>query len=159
MDKIQAQANKLWQILTNPATGDTYKQFVALTWSILKETGLLLWLAICLVLVLGDWFWKYSFDLGQGVRIWVDNQQTKPETAESGDFWGDTSKSLLEAGKAAADLALSTAKAQLGIEEAPKPTMSPVSVSAKPATSIPPGEAPASISDGASDPDASDASD
>ncbi|MBF2027042.1 MAG: hypothetical protein IGS48_09790 [Oscillatoriales cyanobacterium C42_A2020_001] len=135
MDKLKAQADKLWQLLANPATGEVYQKTLALTWSILKETGLLLWLVICLVLVLGDWFWKYSYQAGQNARIWVTDLQTKTthvaETnAEPGDVLTTTGKSLLAATQASLKAALNTAKGQLGMEvlpEPPKPTFRPAS--------------------------------
>lgn len=137
MDKIKTQADKLWQLISNPSTGAAYQQTLVLTWSILKETGLLLWLVVCLVLVLGDWFWKYSYQAGQNTRNWVDELQTKSstETASSGDFWSETGKSLLIAGQNSVNVALNTAREQLGIEvpPAPTPAISPAPVKPAPA--------------------------
>lgn len=137
MDKIKTQANQLWQLISNPATGATYKQTVGLTWSILKETGLLLWLIVCLVLVLGDWFWKYSYQAGQNTRIWFDELETKSsiETEDGANFWSETGKSLLAAGQNTFDAALNTARGQLGIETPPAPT--PKAISPAPAASKP----------------------
>lgn len=136
MDKLKAQADKLWQLLANPSTGEVYQKTLALTWSILKETGLLLWLVLCLVLVLGDWFWKYSYQAGQNARIWVNDLQTKtPEVAETsaepGNVLSTTGKSLLAAAQTSVRAALNTAKGQLGIEippEPPKPALRPAPV-------------------------------
>ncbi|MDX2229624.1 MAG: hypothetical protein NW220_08300 [Leptolyngbyaceae cyanobacterium bins.349] len=138
MDKIKAQADKLWQLISNPSTGDAYKQTLALTWTILKETGLLLWLVICLVLVLGDWFWKYSFQAGQNTRNWVNELQTQSTTPteSSGDFWSQTGKSLLAAGQNSVNAALNTARGQLGIEAPPAPT--PKAIAAAPVASTKP---------------------
>ncbi len=126
MDKIKAQANQLWQLISNPSTANVYQQTLALTWSILKETALLIWLTICLVLVLGDWFWKYSFTAGQNTRVWLQELQTKSTTAEtaasSGNFWSETGKSLLAAGQTSVNTALNTARTQLGMEAPPIPT-------------------------------------
>jgi hypothetical protein len=141
MDKIKAQADKLWQLISNPATGNAYTQILALTWSILKETGLLLWLVICLVLVLGDWFWKYSFQAGQNTRNWVNELQTKSttETASSDDFWSQTGKSLLAAGQNSVNVALTTAREQLGIEAPPASTPTAISAAPpEPAKPVPP---------------------
>jgi hypothetical protein len=139
MDKIKTQANQLWQLISNPATGATYKQAVGLTWSILKETGLLLWLVVCLVLVLGDWFWKYSYQAGQNTRIWFDELQTKSssETENGGNFWSETGKSLLAAGQNTFDAALNTARGQLGIEAPPAPAPASKAISPAPVTSKP----------------------
>lgn len=141
MDKIKAQADKLWQLISNPSTGAAYQQTLALTWSILKETGLLLWLVICLVLVLGDWFWKYSFTAGQNTRIWLNDLQTKsaetPETSEGGNFWSETGKSLLAAGQNSLNAALNTARDQLGIEAPPAPTPPAIAPAQPPAPAQP----------------------
>ncbi|MDX2242559.1 MAG: hypothetical protein NW224_17870 [Leptolyngbyaceae cyanobacterium bins.302] len=152
MDKIKTQADKLWQLISNPSTVAAYRQALTLTWAILKETGLLLWLVICLVLVLGDWFWKYSYQAGQNTRTWLDELQTKStsEAESSGNFWSETGKSLLAAGQSTVDAALNTARDQLGIEAPPAPApkaLSPAPEPAKPAhippapVEIPPAEA------------------
>ncbi len=131
MDKIKAQADKLWRLIANPATGETFQKTITLTWSLLKETGLLLWLVLCLGLVLGDWFWKYSYQAGQRARIWVNDLQTpKPSEAavevpdaspNTSKMLSTTGKSLLAAGQASIKAVLNTAKGQLGIEIPPEP--------------------------------------
>jgi len=145
MDKIKAQADKLWQLLSNPSTGAAYQQTLALTWSILKETGLLLWLIVCLVLVVGDWFWKYSFTAGQNTRIWLHSLQTKSATAtnsndDSGNFWAETRKSLLTAGQNSVNAALNTARDQLGIAAPATPV--PKAITPPPASQPTPAPAP-----------------
>jgi len=98
---------------------------------------LLLWLVVCLVLVLGDWFWKYSYQAGQNTRTWLNELQTKSstETEGSGDFWSSTGKSLLAAGQNSVNVALNTARDQLGIEAPPAPA--PKVISAAPPKSAP----------------------
>lgn len=166
MERIQAQANKLWQIISNPSTAKTYQDTLAITWAILKETGQLLWLVLCLGLVAGDWFWKKSYKAGQDTRVWIDTMQTKVETpAGEGDeaistanFLGETGKSLLATGQAGVTRLLNTAKEQLGIEvtsespalptpaatlPAPPKVVSPnVTPAAPPAEPIAPAETP-----------------
>lgn len=138
MERIQAQANKLWQLISSPSTAKTYQQTLALTWSLLQETGQLLWLVLCLGLVAGDWFWKKSYKAGQDTRVWVDTLQTKAATpdpeAEAADvatstanFLSETGKSLLSAGQNGLTSALNTAKAQLGMEiKAPPAKRAPI---------------------------------
>lgn len=143
MDRIKAQTDKLLQIISDPKTAGTYTQTIAITWTLLKETGYLLWLILCFGLVAGDWFWKKSYETGQSTRTWVDNLQTTIEantqggvgTGETGttNLLSETSKSLLSAGQRGLDLALNTAKEQLGLEvtameakpEPAKPSASP----------------------------------
>lgn len=149
MDKIKAQADKLWQLVSNPSTGNAYKQTLALTWSILKETGLLLWLVVCLVLVLGDWFWQYSFTAGQNARVWLNELQTKSASdassseaaPSSGNFWAATGKSLLTAGQNSVNAALNTARGQLGMAALPIPA-TPAPAAPKPTPAIAPELSP-----------------
>ncbi len=120
MDRLKTQASKLWQLISNPATAATYQHTLGTTGTILKETGLLLWLIVCLVLVLGDWFWQTSYATGQKTRIWIDEMQTSinepaPKTS-SGDLLGKTGKSLLSVGQTSLAAALAAAKGQLGID-------------------------------------------
>lgn len=144
MERIQAQANKLWQIISSPSTAKTYQQALALTWSLLKETGQLLWLVLCLGLVAGDWFWKKSYKAGQDTRVWIDTLQTKATTPDpeneaadkatsAANFLSETGKSLLSAGQNSVTLALNTAKAQLGME-IKAPPAKPASVATPPAS-------------------------
>lgn len=144
MERIQAQANQLWQIISSPSTAKVYQQTLALTWSILKETGQLLWLVLCLGLVAGDWFWKKSYKVGQDTRIWVNTMQTKAETpaADGSDpgatanFFSETGKSLLAAGQAGVTLVLNTAKEQLGLEVQSEPPLPSAPVATPPAPPI-----------------------
>ncbi|PZV14955.1 MAG: hypothetical protein DCF22_07895 [Leptolyngbya sp.] len=144
MDRIKTQANRLWQLISNPSTAATYQQTLGTTWAILKETGLLLWLVVCLVFVLGDWFWQASYATGQKTRIWIDNLQasTQEATTETSgsDLLNKTGQSLLSVGQTSFAAALAAAKGQLGIEATP---------AAKPIGLIPPSPeaaAPAPIS-------------
>jgi hypothetical protein len=146
--KVQDQANKVKESLFSPATAETYSTAIALTWNILKETAQLLWLVLCLGLVFGDWFWKKSYQTGQSARTWVDQRQhaaangegaseSSPPITEAittGEFWSNTGKSLLEAGKTATTLALTNAKKQLGIEV--------TEAESKPTTATPPAVKP-----------------
>ncbi len=146
MDRLKTQASKLWQLISNPSTAATYQQTLGTTWAILKETGLLLWLVVCLVLVLGDWFWQASYATGQKTRSWVDAMQTStPDSAEAGssDLLGKTSKSLLSVGQTSLAATLAAAKGQLGIESKPEasnpkatiaPSTQPTALLASPAT-------------------------
>ena len=125
MNKIQAQADKVWQLLSQPATRAVYQQTFAVTWTIIKEAGWFLWLVLCLVLVVGDWGWKYSYELGQKTRTWITDLQTKPKASEAiapqepvspEEFWKKTGQSLLSAGQKSVASVLNTAKSQLDLE-------------------------------------------
>jgi hypothetical protein len=116
-NQIQSQAARVWGIVKDPATGATYTQTAATTWLILKETGYLLWLVVCLTLVFGDWLWRTGYRTGWSTREWINNFE-KPDTDR---VVQDAGQGLLEASKAAFSNAIATAKSQLGIEDRAEP--------------------------------------
>lgn len=134
-NQIKNQADKLWQTLSAPTTFSTYQQALNLTWSILKETVLLLWLVLCLVLVFFDWFGNTAIALGRRAKTWFDNLQT----SETDQIASDTGKALLEVGKTGIASTLSLARAQLGLPEKPAATTlsTPAIASAPPTVSKP----------------------
>lgn len=115
---VQTQASKLWQTITAPDTAATYQKTGALTWAILKDTGYLLWLVLCLGLVGGEWLWKTGYKTGWDVRDWVNNLD-KPKSDRPVSNSGASVSELL---KSSVNSAITTAKTQLGIEPtAPTP--------------------------------------
>ncbi|MBM0742816.1 hypothetical protein JOY44_14565 [Phormidium sp. CLA17] len=145
MDRLKTQAGKLWQLISNPSTAATYQQTLGTTWAIIKETGLVLWLVVCLVLVLGDWFWKASYATGQKTRTWIETMQTSaqdPAEAGSSDLLGKTGQSLLTVGQTSLAAALAAAKGQLGIDtetpaSQPIALISPAPEEVAPAPTVP----------------------
>lgn len=119
MERIKTQADKLWKLLSNPDTFATYQKALQVTWDILRETGLLVWLVICLVLVVFEWFWKTAVGSGRRFRAWFDGIQGSSDQLAS-----EAGKALLTAGKNSLDYTLSQAKTQLGlpVEVEPAPT-------------------------------------
>ena len=116
MDRIKAQADKLWKLLLEPQTYATYKDFVTTTWAILREAGLLVWLTLCLFLVGFEWFWNNSLAAGRNTRNWFNNLEGSSDQVAS-----ETGKALLSAGKSSLDFTIATAKQQLGLPaETPK---------------------------------------
>ena len=110
MERIKAQADKLTKIVTDPQTYGTYKETVVLTWNILREAGLLLWLGVCLFLVVFEWFWNTATGAGRNTRAWFDSLEGSSEQIAS-----ETGKVLLSAGKNSLDLTIETARKQLGL--------------------------------------------
>lgn len=153
MDRIKDQASKLSQLLLAPETGATYTRTLTLTWAILRETGLLVWLVICLAFVGTDWFWNNSIQLGRKARVWYNGLSEKADTTTSQPL-GTTGQSLLEAGKSGANYLLAQARAQLGLKETPAPLAStatsavpPVSRPAPISTPTPPAPPPSSVTE------------
>jgi hypothetical protein len=118
-NQIQTQASKVWQTVTDPSTAATYQQTLTVTWSILKETGYLLWLVVCLVLVFGEWIWKTGYRTGWNFRGWINSF----EQPSADQVLSETGKSILEVGKTTAAAAIAAAKDQLGIEDKPEPPL------------------------------------
>lgn len=124
MDRIKEQSNRVSQLVFAPETGDTYKKTLTLTWNILRETGLLVWLVICLVFVGTDWFWNKSIKLGRDARVWYSTLGEKPATSEQS--LAEKSQSLLEVGKSGTAYLLAQARQQLGLPQTePEVTTAP----------------------------------
>ncbi|MEO0989085.1 MAG: hypothetical protein AAFY20_26610 [Cyanobacteria bacterium J06639_14] len=146
MDKIKQQSNRVGELIFSADTGATYQKTLTLTWNILRETGVLLWLTICLVFVGAEWFWNFSIDLGLKARAWYES--TKEPKAEEPKSATEIGQSVLSALGTGTETLLYQAKQQLGIDadapapKAPTPTAktnSPVATaSAAPPTPAPP---------------------
>ncbi|XHX77028.1 MAG: hypothetical protein RBJ76_21705 [Stenomitos frigidus ULC029] len=132
-NQIQSQAARVWGIVKDPTTGAAYTQVFAITWLILKETGYLLWLVICLTLVFGDWVWRTGYRTGWSTREWINNFE-KPDTDRVAQ---DAGQGLLEASKSALSGAIATAKQQLGIEDKSEPLLASASSVSTPAAPRP----------------------
>ncbi|MGP1372176.1 MAG: hypothetical protein ACTS3T_05055 [Almyronema sp.] len=141
MDRIRAQASKLWELVFAAETAATYQKALALTWEILRETAQLIWLLICLVFVLAAWLGEYAKKLGRDFRNWYERLGEKPaEPEEAKPFFSSAGQSLLEASSNSAAFLLAQASEQLGIEYNPPKAAPPV---AKPQASGPPSVEPA----------------
>jgi len=136
VEKIKGQAGKVGELIFAAETGATYKKTITLTWSILRETGVLLWLVVCLVFVGAEWFWQKSILLGQSARAWYEGLQASSETESKSAT--EIGQSALSAVGTGAGTLLYQAKKQLGIDAeppAPKPQ--------KPQVEPPPAPTPA----------------
>ena len=146
MDKIKDQSRKVGELIFSTDTGATYSRALNLTWDILRETGLLLWLVICLVFVGAEWFWKTSINLGNNARDWYEGlKQPSNEEPKSATEIGQSMVSVLTS--STANL-LYQAKQQLGIEATPpvqKPATPKANVHPQPSTTPIPQEAKATV--------------
>jgi len=136
MDRIQVQASKLWDLLFDEETAETYQKTLNLTGTILKEFAQLIWLTLISVFVFGAWFSDTSVKAGKSIRDWVDNNGSDLPNAESKPV-SETGKDLLAKGRTSVNQLLNQAREQLGLEPqalepqvtsqaaAPKPTTQP----------------------------------
>lgn len=138
MDKIKDQANKVSQLVFASDTGAAYQKTFSITWEILRETGVLVWLVLCLGFVAGEWFWRNSIALGRNARSWYVSFSEKDKSPEEQSF-SATGKAILEAGQSGATYLLTKAREQLGIK-APE---TPVAPSAAPPASASQQQTPA----------------
>ncbi len=146
---IQSQAAKLLKILTSATTLETYKQALSLTWTIIQETGRLLWLLSCAVLVGFAWLLGTSLWAGKTFRTWTTQlEQPSAGSVSMNDRILQLRDGFVTASKTSMNLALTTAMGQLGITETPKviqdvmPTTDSTASSVSP-TSLPAVTAPA----------------
>ena len=139
MSRIQAQANKLWQIIQAPETFSKYQSAVLVTWDILREIFLLLWLGFLWVAVLAD----RSISLGQSARIWLDNQKQSTHDRSAAEI----GKALLSAGAKGLAVAVAQAKQQLGIPIVLETKSQPAVSSAKSEPAVPAAKSESEIPD------------
>ena len=136
MDKIKQQSNRVGELIFSADTGATYKKTLTLTWNILRETGILLWLVVCLVFVGAEWFWKTSISLGLKARTWYEEAK-EPKDAEPKSA-SEIGQSMMSALGTGTENLLYQAKQQLGIEaHPPEPTPPKPQAIAKPPTPTP----------------------
>ncbi len=151
-NQISTQASKVWQLVTDIETTKTYSRAGSLTGSIVKEVGLLLWLVICLTLVLGDWFWKTSVQLGRRTRAGIESFE-QPTTDR---LASETGKKLITTLRDGATYALTQAREQLGLPQPPpeEPLLSTPKAAIAPSPPLAPAPTPAwePTSDVASEP-------
>ncbi len=138
MDTIKVQASKVSQLIFATDTAGTYQKALSLTWDILRETALLIWLAICLVFVGGEWLWNTAIDLGQKGRAWYESLSTKPAEPGEPQSLESIGKSVLSAGESGAAFLLYRAKQQLGIDAEPPAPKAPNPPAAVQPTAVPP---------------------
>lgn len=138
MDTIKQQASKVSDLVFSSETAATYQRTLSLTWAILRETGLLLWLVVCLVFVGAEWFYRTAVKLGRNTRTWYENLSNQPAASEDSQSFNTTGKALLDSVQSGTHYLLSQAKQQLGIKEtAPTPAITPTKPASKPVASSP----------------------
>ncbi|MCU0570216.1 MAG: hypothetical protein MUF49_27035 [Oculatellaceae cyanobacterium Prado106] len=127
-NSFSSQLVKVQQRLTDPKTLSTYTQVVTVTFEILKETLLLLWLTVCLVLVLFDWLGTKAIALGRQSKDLASNLKAVNTDHLAADLASGTSKTILSAGKASLHYTIAQAREQLGLsqktESSPEPASS-----------------------------------
>ncbi len=124
---IKDKATDWWKLISSKETADSYKNFFKLTWTILKETALMIWLLLCFVLVSIGWVWNNSSKVSESVSELRSKVDQKPD----GNVMAEAAVRFWEASQTGASNALATARKQLNLpEQTPK---APKTVKAEPA--------------------------
>ena len=113
-NKIQPQLQKLWNVVSKEETRKTYVETISVTAEIVKETAVLAWYFILLVLVGSDTLVIFGRKTVHNVRqllSGLDNSKSMNDIAS------DTGKALATAGQGAVSSMLSQARTQLGLPE------------------------------------------
>ena len=79
MNLIQYRANALWDNLSSPETIEIYKQALAKTWNLLKETVILIFMLFLLLVVCVFWVWHIGFTSGREFRQWMESENPQPK--------------------------------------------------------------------------------
>lgn len=111
---IKEKATEWWQLISKKETADSFKDFFSLTWNILKETALLVWLLLCSVLVAIGWVWDNSSKVSES----VSDLQSKAKQPD-GNMAAEAATKLWTASQTSAANALATARKQLNLPEKP----------------------------------------
>ncbi|MFQ3616155.1 MAG: hypothetical protein SNJ57_05345 [Cyanobacteriota bacterium] len=135
--QLSNQANKLWTLITEPSTAQTYREALELSWKILRETGNFLWLVLCLAVVGIDWFWENSIAAGRKTRAWVNDLSTAEKPSPEQLLTPETGKKLLDSGKSMFDSAIAAARKQLGLAEKSPAPAAPSSPTPMPSSTPP----------------------
>jgi hypothetical protein len=112
------QVNVWWKTVSDKDSLGTFQKTILFIWSIVRETGKLLWLVLCLGLVLGTWIWTSSKTSSQKLQAWYESI---PEP-KSEHVWAETSQFLVSAGRTTATNMMTQARQQLGL---PAPDATP----------------------------------
>ncbi|MGB7413948.1 MAG: hypothetical protein WA902_07045 [Thermosynechococcaceae cyanobacterium] len=115
---IQDKATEWWQLISGEETAESYKNFFKLTWKILKETALLLWLMLCFVLVAIGWVWNNS----SKVTETVSELKGRANQNENSNLMADTAVKLWEASQSGAANAVAKARKRLDLPEIERTT-------------------------------------
>jgi hypothetical protein len=119
MERLQAQAAKFTKLIFDPKTAETYSSALALTIAILTELVQLIWLAICSVLVIGNWIGDNAIRLGRDSRQWIQAQSSAD--GDSSQAAVSIGENIMKVSKDGASFLVDKAYAQLGMEKPARP--------------------------------------
>lgn len=122
-NKIQPQLQKLWNVVSKEETRQTYITTISVTAEIVKETAILGWYFILLVLVGSDTLVMFSRKTVHNVRQLVSGLDN---SKSANDIASDTSKALVTAGQGAVSSLLSQARTQLGLPDRTELELPPI---------------------------------
>jgi hypothetical protein len=122
------QVKVWWKTVSDRESLGTYQKTIQTTWNILRETGRLLWLILCLGLVFVTWLWTTSKTSSQQLKTWYESI---PEP-KSENVMTEASQFLASASRTTATKMMTQAREQLGLST-PEATPMVKAVAAAPA--------------------------
>jgi hypothetical protein len=110
-----AQLHKLRQIALTRDTVSTFSQSIRLLFTLLKETGILLWLAVCYGLIAIGWVGNKAVESGQRAKSWLNSLRESSQNQSATEIAAETGKSVLAGSKTTIDYVMTQAKKQVGL--------------------------------------------
>ncbi|WP_017327164.1 hypothetical protein [Synechococcus sp. PCC 7336] len=128
-NKFQPQVAKLWSLLSSSDTWTTYREALVTTAEILKETAILFWYLVLLLLVAVDWLWTQGYAAVQNVRLWLTSVKTssdsEAEPLDANTLAAQAGKAIASVSKTGLASAVVQARNQLGLPGKVEPEFSP----------------------------------
>lgn len=112
-----AQLNKLRQIIFTRDTALTFSQSIRLLFTLLKESLVLLWLALCYTLVALGWLGNKAIQSGQVTQKWVSTLRETSREQSPGEVAAETGRTVLDGSKVAIDYVMTQARKQVGLTD------------------------------------------
>ena len=133
--QLTDQIKVWWKTVSDKDALGTYQKTLQATWNILRETGRLIWLVLCLGLVLVTWLWTSSKTSSQQLKSWYEGI---PEP-KSENLWTEVSQFLVSTSQGTATKMMTQARQQLGLPAAEGAPIKTVAASpiAKPVAPVP----------------------
>jgi hypothetical protein len=112
---LNEQVDKLKSLLFTKDTVTTLGQSINLVITLVKETLILGWLALCWTIVAIGWLGKTGLQTGEYLKQKLINLQESYQDRSPSDIATETRKTVMSSGKTIAEQILTGAKKQVGL--------------------------------------------
>lgn len=114
-NQITVQLGKLRRMIFTRGTAATLGESFQLLIAVLKEVLVLVWLAVCFVLVAFEWVGHRAITAGRSTRIWFSTLEDGNPQQTVSEIAADTGKSLVARSQKTIAQVMVQAKKQLGL--------------------------------------------